>query len=71
MTFNCSQQQRDSWMLCPPITEHSWDPMTVDEDQEQEETKEEEEDNMKALSCMDQVRSLNNLNAILYFHSLQ
>ena len=67
----CSQQQRDSWMLCPPITEHSLDPMTVDEDQEQEETKEEEEDDkMKALSCMDQVRSLNNLNVVLCFHSL-
>lgn len=58
-------------MLCPPITEQSWDPMTVDEDQEQEETKEEEEDDkMKALSCMDQVRSVINLNAILCFHSL-
>lgn len=58
-------------MLCPPITEHSWDPMTVDEDQEQEEKKEEEEDNMKALSCMDLVRRLlNNLSAVLCFHSL-
>ena len=52
-------------MLCPPITERSWEPMTVEEDQEQEEsTKEEEEDDeMKALSCMDRVRSLmNNLS---------
>lgn len=57
-------------MLCLPITEHSWDPMTVDEDQEQEEKKEEEEDNMKALSCMDLVRCLNNLSAVLCFHSL-
>jgi len=41
-------------MLCPPITERSWEPITVEEDQKQKETKEEEDDdNMKALSCMD------------------
>ena len=50
-------------MLCPPITESSWKPMAVEEDQEQEETKEEEEDDkMKALSCMDRVRGLNYLS---------
>ena len=65
----CSQQQRDSWMLCPPITERSWEPMTVEEDQKQEETKEEEEDdNMKALSCMDRVRRLNNLSFCVFIH---
>ncbi|KAL9973755.1 hypothetical protein ACROYT_G020250 [Oculina patagonica] len=45
-------QQRDSWMLCPPIASSSWEPMAVEE-QEQEEI-EEQEDKLKALSCLDQ-----------------
>ena len=50
-------------MLCPPITESSWEPMAVEEHQEQGETKEEEEDDkVKALSCMDRVRGLNYLS---------
>lgn len=57
-------------MLCPPITESSWEPMTVEEDQEQEETKEEEEyDKMKALSCMDRVRGLNCLSLFIFICS--
>jgi len=56
-------------MLCPPITERSWEPITVEEDQKQKETKEEEDDdNMKALSCMDRVRSLNNLSFLVSNH---
>lgn len=56
-------------MLCPPITESSWEPMAVEEDQEQEERKEGEEDKMKALSCMDRVRGLNFL-PFFTFHLL-
>lgn len=47
------QQQRDGWMLCPPVTSTSQDPVHQEEEEDKE-SKDDEE--TKALSCIDRVR---------------
>ena len=58
MDIFCSWQQRDGWMLFPPITSNSDQAMDVEDEEPEKEDSLEEESKFKALSCIDQVSSL-------------
>ncbi|XP_068720114.1 CWF19-like protein 2 [Montipora capricornis] len=50
---NLKQVQRDSWMLCPPITSSNESQQTMEVDEEEGTDISEEDDRFKALSCID------------------
>lgn len=51
-------QERDSWMLCLPITSSSESQLPMEVDEEEHNDDKEEDDRFKALSCIDRVRML-------------